>query len=335
MSSSKKSKKRNSTAAASVVVVEDTDAGLIKQVGNVTKLFRMGKKIASGLQGTVYHATELKTGYACALKLQHFSDDLNPVKRNQMLRMIAFEPHCHDEIICERTNFFCHYKGHTFFAEVMEYVRAPTLRELLFQNVERGTAPPLSMIQAIMQHLCSALTLMHAQHVVHHDIHDGNIMWDSTTRTFRLIDLDSVADVDPTHQRSKRAKALAQDMIHVDVWDVVKMYKEMVYWTCLPKAVYAAYPSEDDEDEVDLDRVVLEAPASSLTAASWKKIQKTTLPPEVRAMQAYLGEVEAEHEGPQASFESAAPISLERISSIFGKSQTPVVVSSKRKHATK
>lgn len=122
-----------------------------------------------------------------------------------------------------------------------------------------------------MQHLCSALTLMHAHHVVHHDIHDGNIRWDSVTHTFRLIDLDSVADVDPTRQRSKRAKALAQDMDNIDVWDAVKMYKEMVYWTCLPTSVYAAYPSDEDDGGIDLDRVVLEAPASSLTAASWKK----------------------------------------------------------------
>ena len=52
-------------------------------------------------------------------------------------------------------------------------------------------------------------------------------------------------------------------------------------------------------------------------------------------MQAYLGEVEAEHGGPKASFEDAAPISLAHIASIFGElSMVPVAtrISSKRKH---
>lgn len=142
--------------------------------------FRVKQLLGSGAMGAVYLVRDLELDEDVALKVlpPFATDDETAVKRFineiRIARRIS-----HRNVV--RTHDVGRWSGGLFLT--MEYVAGRTVRDLLDA---RGTLPPREAAQLVLQ-LVAALTVAHAEGIIHRDVKPQNLLIDGAG-TLKVLD---------------------------------------------------------------------------------------------------------------------------------------------------
>ena len=140
--------------------------------------------LGSGGMTNVYQATQNSLGRTVAVKVRRVvSKEHDQILRERFIHSIQLHSRLnHPNIV----SVFDLVQASNIDAAVLEYLAGPTLEEVL---VERGPLDLPTVID-VGWSVCSALSYIHEQGVVHRDVKPSNLMYDKPNRgrTLKLTD---------------------------------------------------------------------------------------------------------------------------------------------------
>jgi serine/threonine protein kinase len=148
--------------------------------------YRIEGVLGAGPESTVYRAQDLLSSEAVALKLIGASARDNAVVSQYRLELNLLRQAHHRALV--RIVDSGEYLGRLYVA--MELVEGSTLREYL-GGVRQI---PIHQLGGFFVEMCDALEQVHAQHIIHRDIHPANIMI-TPSGAWKLMDFGIARDV--------------------------------------------------------------------------------------------------------------------------------------------
>lgn len=171
---------------------------------SIAERYRVVSLLATGPYTNVFKATDLLTNEAVALKLiaTVAARDNSIVSRYRM-ELNLFRQINHPGLV--RIFDFGDYLGQMYLA--MELIDGSTLRDRL----RSGLKFSVDEFGRIFAELCDALRELHAQHVVHRNIHPGNVML--TRRGAKLMDFGIARDQNRSRDWDEAAYAAPEQLM--------------------------------------------------------------------------------------------------------------------------
>lgn len=148
--------------------MRETAARPALEVGDTLDHYRLDAAVARSGMGTLFRATDLRTGRTVALKLPHAEMESDPI----LIERFRREEEIGREL--EHPGIVKTYAGEDRSRRylVLEWVEGRLLRTIL--NEERRL--PVARAIAVTLQICDALDTMHKHGVVHRDLKPENIM---------------------------------------------------------------------------------------------------------------------------------------------------------------
>src|SRR5688572_23430273 len=139
----------------------------------VAERFRIVRRVGQGGMGTVYLAQDETLGRQIALKRIPqevlYDGDARDDLRDEANRLLDL---AHENIVRVHT----YYDGPSWPFFAMEFLQGPTLKSLLLDRAERGTAFAPHEVLAIARQVGRGLAHAHAKGVIHRDLKPSNLM---------------------------------------------------------------------------------------------------------------------------------------------------------------
>jgi serine/threonine protein kinase len=152
-------------------------------------LLELQEKVGEGSYGSVYRATDLRTGKDVAVKILPADSDMAPLQREIMILKQCNSPHI--------VRYFGTYVKDTDLWISMEYCNAGSVSDLM---EAAGITLAEAHIAAICRSALRGLEYLHAQRKIHRDIKAANIMLNDLGEA-KLADFGVAARYSSTHSK--------------------------------------------------------------------------------------------------------------------------------------
>lgn len=160
--------------------------------------FKFIKQLGKGAFGVTYLSVD-DNGKEFAIKTINLDrlmymgvsidDILNEI---DTLKMLSMNPRCYPYIACYYGYYRGLYENNDTLFIIMEYVKGPTLGELLLQKINY---PPQELLMHMYQ-LILATYYIHKMGFAHRDLKPDNIILDVKTKTFKIVDFGTACTLD-------------------------------------------------------------------------------------------------------------------------------------------
>lgn len=154
-----------------------------------TAVLELQEKIGEGSFGSVYRATDLRSGHDVAVKILPADSDMAPLQREIMILKQCNSPHI--------VRYFGTYVKDTDLWITMEYCNAGSVSDLM-EAV--GITLDEAHIAAICRSALRGLEYLHEQRKIHRDIKAANIMLNDLGEA-KLADFGVAARYSSTHSK--------------------------------------------------------------------------------------------------------------------------------------
>ena len=154
-----------------------------------TAVLELQEKIGEGSFGSVYRATDLRSGEDVAVKILPADSDMAPLQREIMILKHCDSPHI--------VRYFGTYVKDTDLWITMEYCNAGSVSDLM---EAAGRTLEEAHIAAICRSALRGLEYLHAQRKIHRDIKAANIMLNDRGEA-KLADFGVAARYSSTHSK--------------------------------------------------------------------------------------------------------------------------------------
>lgn len=152
----------------------------------LARRYRVERTLGVGSMGVVHLARDLKKNQTVALKLvspEHADDPDAMFRFSREAAALAAVSHPN---VVRVTGIGKDEQGKSFVA--MEYVKGPSLEDVIVRYAERGEFVPIPLALKIIRALADALTAVHASGFVHRDVKPSNVLIEEITERPVLLD---------------------------------------------------------------------------------------------------------------------------------------------------
>jgi serine/threonine protein kinase len=163
--------------------------------------------LGKGAYGSVYLGQILSTdGGSLPVAVKRYNIQKLPkdyresiISESRALLRLSRYPECYETIMC----YYVLLTGEEYYDLVVEYIKGYSLEFLLKNNIKGKF--PLSYVISVMSELLRTFIFIHSKNIIHGDIKPDNILRDSKTKKFKIVDFGFSCEIgincDPDHVR--------------------------------------------------------------------------------------------------------------------------------------